>query len=164
MEIIKATTTLHFDAIEQLARKIIPEHYGSFLPMEQVEFFIDTYQTAKAIQQQLQNGFEYYLAKESGQFAGYAGIEKKKEVLVLSKIYTDKHFRGKGIGKGLMELLYHRAISLHLLVIELIVVQQNVQAIAFYSNQGFEIAETLSTKYESGYTVEEFKMSKRLTK
>jgi ribosomal protein S18 acetylase RimI-like enzyme len=162
MEIIKVSKEQHAETIEKLAKEIIPEHYRSFLPMLQINFFIERFQTATAIARQLQQGFEYYLVKESDDYAAYMGIEQKNDVLVLSKIYTKKKYRGRGIGRQLLDIALQRAVEFHLPVIELYVVKENLQAVEFYKRNGYKITDTFSIKYDSGYTVSEYKMCREL--
>jgi len=160
MEIIQANTLLHFEAIEQLAREILPEHYGAYLPVEHVNYFIEKFQTARSIQEQTQHGFEYYLLIESGQNAAYLGIHEQNQLLILSKLYILKQFREKGIGAKLMDFVKFRASELKLSGIELVVNKLNQLAIEFYKRKGFEITELISHEYESGYLMQEYKMTK----
>ncbi len=164
MQIIQVTNPSQIKTITELAEEIIPEYYSSFLPMEHVRFFINTYQTETAINKQLKNGFEYYLINESDTSIGYLGLERKKDTLVLSKIYVLNPYRGKGIGTQLLDLTHKRAALSNASTIELLVVKQNEKAIRFYKKNGFTTSEIISHKYESGFVVEEYLMRKHLGK
>lgn len=162
MEINRVTTLEEVAIIERMAKEIIPEHYGSFLPIEHVLYFIETYQTAIAIKNQLEKGFEYYLVQENNEPLAYAAIEIKEKSLLLSKIYTYKSFRGKGIGNALMQKIENRARELGVNAIELVVVKLNITALGYYKRKGFSIAKEISTTYTNGYVVDEYIMTKKI--
>lgn len=162
MKIIKVSSHSQLKVIEQLAETIIPDHYSSFLPMKHIRFFINTYQTVPAMEQQLLDGFEYYLMNNHGENIAYLGIEKKQPILILSKLYVLNEDRGKGIGNLLMKHTYERAVDLKLCEIDLYVVKENDQAISFYKKEGFRISETLEKEYKNGSIVTEYKMSKNI--
>lgn len=163
MKIIKVSSLSQLKVIEQMAEAIIPDHYSSFLPMEHIRYFINTYQTVSAMEQQLLHGFEYSLMNNEGENVAYLGIEKKEALMILSKIYVLNEYRGKGIGNLLMNHAYKRAVDLNLPEIDLYVVKENDRAISFYKKEGFHISETLEKEYENGYIVTEYKMSKTIT-
>lgn len=162
MQIIKADTLLQIQAIEQLAREILPEHYGDYLPMEHVLFFIEKYQTEQAIADQIRGGFEYYILSEHMQNIGYIGIQQHDKILLLSKLYVLNRFRGKSFGARAMEFIDSRASVLNVSEIELLVHSLNEKAIEFYKANGFAIAENIMKEYENGFTMKEYRMTKRV--
>ncbi len=162
IKIVKATLSNQLEAIAALANEIIPQHYGSFLPMQHIRFFIDTYQSVPAMEEQLLQGVVYYLIKDSDNNIAYLGIEHKDTTLILSKIYVLNEYRGRGIGRFLMQFLYQRAAALKVTKIELYVVTENSRAVHFYLKEGFIISETIDKAYKSGTTVKEYRLTKRV--
>jgi ribosomal protein S18 acetylase RimI-like enzyme len=164
MQIIPANTISQFQAIERLAREILPDHYGPYIPLKNILYFLEKFQTVKAIQQQITKGFEYYLLADETIDAGYLGIQITENVLHLSKLYILKQCRGKGIGDKAMQFTDDRAAATKVSKIELIVNKYNYETIAFYEKRGYSITESLVHNYDNVYTVEEYKMTKQLTK
>ncbi|MBI1343538.1 MAG: GNAT family N-acetyltransferase [Terrimonas sp.] len=158
MYIQRIHTRDDLSVIAALAEEIIPDYYRSFLPMDQIRFFIDHYQSLPALLEQVQNNFEYYLVTDAGVPVAYLGLEIKKDMIWLSKIYIRSLYRGKGIGKTLLELAKFRAVELQLSCIELFVVKGNQPAIDFYRKQGYTFVNTIANAYDSGYTVTEYRM------
>ena len=59
--ITKAVIYSDFEIIESLARQILHKFYDSVIPKEHTKYFINKYQTAKAIEQQVNHGSSYYI-------------------------------------------------------------------------------------------------------
>jgi diamine N-acetyltransferase len=161
MEIIAAKTVSQFQIIEKLAREIMPEHYGPYIPLDNILYFINKFQTVKAIQEQIEKGYEYWLLHHSGKDVGYLGIQVTGNILILSKLYILKQFRGKGIGDKAMLLVDERASAAKVSKIELIVNKLNFETIKFYEKRGYTIAESFVHNYDNEYSVEEYKMMKK---
>jgi ribosomal protein S18 acetylase RimI-like enzyme len=159
IEIKPAHTIEQFKEIEKLAWKIMPDFYGPYIPQSHITFFLEKYQTVKAIQEQINNGFEYYLIQNSVDSAGYLSIQANGPVLLLSKLYLLEEFRGKGLGKMAMGFILTRAKELSTLKTELIVNRKNMETIEFYKKWGFTITELLVNKFENGHSEEDYKMS-----
>ena len=88
----------------------------------------------RAIQEQIDNGFEYYLMYDKNTAIGYLGlqIDKMPFKMVLSKLYILKDKRGKGFGSQAIELILNRAAELGITQISLTVNRQNQKTIQFY--------------------------------
>ncbi|MFI5185111.1 MAG: GNAT family N-acetyltransferase [Chitinophagales bacterium] len=162
MKIVPAQEIKQLEIIERLAWEIIPEFYAPYVPLDHCIFFVEKFQTVTAIQKQIVEGFEYYLLNYKENIAGYLGIHATNEILLLSKLYLLKEFRGKGIGDKVMSFVYKRAHELKSSTIELIVNRQNKGAIDFYEKRGFTIVQPIVSKFENGHSTEEFKMEKNI--
>jgi ribosomal protein S18 acetylase RimI-like enzyme len=159
IEMKPAHTIEQFKEIEELAWKIMPDFYGPYIPQSHITFFLEKYQTVKAIQEQISNGYEYYMILNSADNAGYLSIQANGPVLLLSKLYLLEDFRGKGFGKIAMEFILARAKELNISTIELVVNRKNSGTIEFYKKWGFKIAELLVNKFENGHSEEDYKMT-----
>ncbi len=162
IKIHPATNSQHFQTIEQLAWEILPEHYAPFVPDVHTKFLVEKFQTVKALQQQIQNNFEYYLLSYSENIVGYVGIQIKKNSILLSKLYILKSHRKKGIGDVAMEFVIQRARKEKIKEIELIVNRKNYNTIEFYKKRGYIITEEQINTFENGHTVEDYKMIKTI--
>ncbi len=125
-------------------------------------FFIKKYQTAAVIEQQIKEGYEYYLLNLEGKTAGYLGIQPQNGFLKLSKLYILKEFRGNKIGEAALRFTEKRASEHGLSAIDLDVNRQNYRFIHFYEKNGYSIVEDLVFTFENGYTVEDYMMRKVL--
>ena len=97
-----------------LADMIWREHYTSIIGARQVSYMLDKYQSATAIQQQLEDGVKYYLLLEQGKHVGYFSFSILEAVLFLSKFYVLRSERGKGIGKAALLFIEKQAVELKL--------------------------------------------------
>ncbi|MBK9734429.1 MAG: GNAT family N-acetyltransferase [Saprospiraceae bacterium] len=116
MEIIKADKLSEYQKVENLAYEIIPEFYADVIPHEHNIFFVQKFQTAKTIQEQIKNGYEYYLMYDDLIGIGYFGlqIDKNNSEMTLSKLYILKEQRGKGFGSKAMDFILSRAKHLNI--------------------------------------------------
>jgi ribosomal protein S18 acetylase RimI-like enzyme len=146
------------EIIEALAWKIIPEVYGTYIPLAHCQFFVKKFQSIQALEDQLHRGYEYYLLSENGMPVGYLGILWEGDCLQLSKLYLLKECRGRGFGFKAMQFVEERARQLDVGEISLIVNRKNVASIAFYEKFGFRIAEPLVSSYENGHAEKDYKM------
>lgn len=102
------------------------------------------------------NSQEMFLAYEDKKFAGMIGItydnkERKKHIGSFVWFYVKKEFRGKGIGKKLLEeALAKLDKNLSIQKIALLVVETQESAIELYKKFGFEINGTLKKELKFG--------------
>lgn len=99
IEITNAVLYSDFEIIESLVRQILHKFYNPVIPKKNTKYFINKYQTAKAIEQQVTNGSSYYILKYRGLNVGYLGLNKESDFLLLDKLYLLEDYRGKKIGK-----------------------------------------------------------------
>ena len=164
MQIIKALNDLDYQKIEALAFEIIPEYYLDYISLEHSLFFLNKYQKAPIIKQQIIDGYSlYYLLKTNFRTIGYLGIDfHRKHTMTLSKVYLLKEHRGHGFGTKALHFVMQQAKKRNVKVIDLITNQKNKTAIRFYKKHGFEITEELTQEHEDGYATQDYKMIKSL--
>lgn len=162
MIIRRADNQNDYKNIENLAFEIIPEFYSDVIPHDHNVFFVQKFQTVKAIQEQLDNGFEYYLIYENNKAIGYIGIQidEANLIMVLSKLYILKDKRGKGYGTKAMAFILNRAAELKIAKISLTVNRQNKKTIQLYQKNGFSITNDLVNKFENGHVILDYEMTK----
>ena len=91
-----ATTKTHFNAIAKLANIVWHEHYLPIIGKAQVEYMVAKFQTCQAMQQQANEGYEYYIITYKSENVGYLSVKKNNNDLFLSKIYL--FFNKKSLG------------------------------------------------------------------
>ncbi|MBR4949635.1 MAG: GNAT family N-acetyltransferase, partial [Clostridia bacterium] len=93
------------EQIEILAKEIWNEHYIKILSKEQIDYMLQNFQSQKAIENQIKDGYNYFVMKIDGKIMGYTGIVFQEEKMFLSKLYIKKEARNKGVGKTTLEFL-----------------------------------------------------------
>ncbi|MFK5880230.1 MAG: GNAT family N-acetyltransferase [Flavobacteriaceae bacterium] len=162
IEIKLAVNKLDIKIISELASKIWTEHYTPIIGIEQVDYMLNKFQSELAIENQIKEGFQYYLVFIDKIPAGYLSFIKKENTLFLSKIYILSIERGKGIGKFMMEFLDQKAADLNLKSISLTVNKNNTKSIDAYKKMGFVKVESIITDIGSGFVMDDFVMNKEI--
>ena len=141
VEIIVANNKSQFALIEQLGGIVWREHYTSIIGIDQVEYMFNKFQTAKVIETQVSEGYQYYIISQDDRPAGYFAIRKDEDELFLSKLYVLQDFRGQGLGKIAMQYIENEANKYDYNTISLTVNKYNTNSIKVYEKLGFKQVE-----------------------
>ncbi|MEO1428261.1 MAG: GNAT family N-acetyltransferase [Cyanobacteria bacterium J06633_8] len=141
--------------VSKLAKNIWSEHYLPIIGSHQVLYMLDKFQSEDAIEQQIDEGYRYYIISYNQVEAGYFSVRDKGEKLFLSKLYILKYFRGKGIGKQAIEFI---KTNFQNPVIQLTVNKNNSDSLAFYKNVGFEIVDDVVMDIGNGFVMDDYVM------
>ena len=158
----QAITPGDIETVAQLADTIWREHYIPIVGKPQIDYMLDKFQSAQAISNQIQNGYEYYMMLYKDQPVGYLAFVKEEEALFLSKIYVLKNFRGKKIGKKAMDFIEEKAREYHKSKVRLTVNINNVNSIEAYTKLGFRNAGPLVTDIGEGFIMDDYEFVKEL--
>jgi len=93
---------------------------------------------------------EFIVAKDKGKILGYAVGEAQKDCGKIISIAVYPAWRKKGIGKELANFLIEYFKKKNLKKISLQVRKNNLAAISFYKNLGFQILKTIKNYYQNG--------------
>ena len=162
IKILPANTTSDYKQIETLADAIWREHYIPIVGKPQIDYMLDKYQSAKAIEKQVEDGFEYFSIFYNETPVGYLSIKSEVNALFLSKIYVLSSFRGKKIGKGAMEFTEQKAKSYQLKNIRLTVNINNTNSILAYEKLGFINVGPVVKDIGSGFVMDDYEMIKTI--
>lgn len=147
--------------IESLAREIWQEHYTSILKPGQAEYMIDKFQSAKAIMDQISEGYLYYLIVNSeSEHVGYLSAQVQGEKLFLSKVYLKASARGKGLGRKSVNFIEEIARENECVMIWLTVWKGNVGSIKAYEGCGFKIVGDYFLDIGGGFFMDDHRMEK----
>jgi ribosomal protein S18 acetylase RimI-like enzyme len=141
--------------VSKLAKNIWREHYLPIIGKEQVSYMLEKFQSENAIQQQIDQGYKYYIITVDKVEAGYFSVKDKAEKLFLSKLYVIKSFRGKGIGKQGIKFIKSTFSNS---IIQLTVNKNNSHSITFYQNIGFTIVDDVIMDIGSGFVMDDYVM------
>ena len=142
----------------KLAHKIWNQHYVAIIGQKQVDYMLDKFQSIKAIQSQINNGYEYFLILNDKKAIGYLCLiaDKASRKLMISKIYTEKEARGSGFGLKMIAFAKKIAHEKDLETIWLTVNKYNSNAIAWYEKLHFEIVKEVKTAIGNNYVMDDF--------
>jgi GNAT superfamily N-acetyltransferase len=116
--ILPARTTAEYTTIADLANRIWFEHFGPIIGEQQVSYMLKKFQSALAIEDQVEKGMGYYLLLHQAIPVGYFAFSRKEESLFLSKLYVLDSMRGSGMGRLALTFIEAQAKELQLKKIE----------------------------------------------
>lgn len=160
LRIIPADTPDQFALIEELARRIIPEFYTQYLPSGFGDRLIDLSHNAEVIKKQTTEGYRHFILGSGGETAGYFAVCPKGTSLMLSKFYLLSSYRGRGIGRSVVNFVEIQAREMGKVKIVLLVLRKNAGAVALYRKCGFTVAREVITRIGNEYVLEDFYMQK----
>ena len=162
IKITPATSIQDFKQIEVLADIIWREHYIPIVGKPQIDYMLNKFQTAKAIEEQVKNGFEYFSIFYNETPVGYISIKQEVNALFLSKIYVLSSYRGKKIGKAAMLFVEQKATTYQLKSIRLTVNIHNTNSILAYKKLGFYNTGPVVADIGNGFVMDDYAMVKIL--
>lgn len=150
-------------AIAQLAREIWEEYYVPLIGRAQVDYMVGKFQTAAAIQGQIEEGYEYFAVELGTRLVGYMSVraEREQKRLFISKLYLHKASRGSGTGRRCIEFLEQLARRRGLTRLWLTVNKGN-PTVKTYERLGFHIAEQIVMDIGNGFVMDDYRMEKDL--
>jgi len=149
--------------LSELASIIWNEYYSQLLSQQQIDYMLERFQSVTAIQEQMEQGYQYFFIVCNGYVAGYTAVKQEDDTLFLSKLYVIKESRGQGCGKAALQLIANIATERKLRSIWLTVNRDNASSIAVYERSGFSIIDEQVTDIGSGYVMDDFIMERRLS-
>lgn len=162
MTIENVYTPEQMQRIEALAREIWQEHYTPIIGQAQVDYMLETFQTAAAMLRQLGEGYLYYLLKDDGEAVGYMAVQPREELLFMSKFYLKATHRGQGHGRSALAFLTTLAAGKKLQKIALTVNKNNTLALKAYEKLGFVNVGAVVQEIGRGFVMDDYKMERCL--
>ena len=156
-QIISASTTEDCNRIDDLARSIWTEHYTPIIGEQQVAYMLHKFQSATAIENQIENGAYYYLLQHNDTSVGYFSFSIKEDALFLSKLYVLSTARGNGLGKKAMSFMETQVKELGLKKIQLTVNKYNYNSI-----MGFINVKAIVQDIGNGYVMDDYVLEKKI--
>ncbi|KPK43839.1 MAG: GNAT family acetyltransferase [Phycisphaerae bacterium SG8_4] len=160
MNIERVSTEAQIETVAALAHEIWNQHFIPIIGKAQVDYMLEKFQSKKAISEQIENGYSYYLLKAGDEYVGYTGVCPKEDGLFLSKLYIRASQRGKGLGREAIEFLGELAGRKGLSKITLTVNKNNTDSIKAYEKLGFANLGVFVQDIGSGFVMDDYKMEK----
>ena len=168
LQFVPVRTSEQLAVIAALAHEIWYEFYVPLIGRAQVDYMVARFQNAAAMQSQIDQGYEYFLVKQtdttsSAKDIGYCAVQQQPDgALFLSKFYLHKSARGSGTGRKCMEFIEGLARRRGLSLLWLTVNKGN-PSIQAYQRLGFRIAADLVMDIGGGFVMDDYRMEKPLT-
>lgn len=139
------------------------EHYMSLIGAEQVEYMLEKFQSVDAILRQIiEEDYRYYGVFCDDELAGYYAVQPSgDDRIFLSKFYVAARFRGRGLGRQMLEHLMVDARNAGTKIIWLTVNKHNC-TVEIYRKLGFAIVEEIVTDIGNGFVMDDYIMEKRI--
>ncbi len=147
--------------VAKLAQHIWTQHYTPIIGEDQVRYMLHKFQSEKAIQDQINEGYNYFLIQTDNPI-GYCSILAEKQSLFLSKIYVLHNQRGQGFGGMLIDFVKSQAKELNCDQIRLTVNKHNTNSIAAYHKMGFYTNREVVFDIGHGYIMDDFELILKL--
>lgn len=153
-------TENEIETLALLANEIWHEYFPCILTDAQIDYMVETFQSAHALRQQIENGYQYYILYHDAKTAGYFGVCPKPDgSLFLSKFYLKQEFRGRGIATAQFQEVQRLAQQMGASHIWLTVNKHNQQAIAVYQHFGMEKIRDEVTEIGHDFVMDDFVFS-----
>ncbi len=162
-KIVPVKSRANITIVADLAHTIWTEHYTPIIGAKQVTYMLDKFQSAAAIQDQVQSGIRYYLMLYKDEYVGYFSYSINEDFLFLSKFYVLKSARGKGIGKAALQFIEDQVKELELKKIKLTVNKYNSNSINAYEKMGFDNVDAIVQDIGNGYVMDDYVLEKNIT-
>lgn len=146
--------------VHHLAHEIWPHTFKDILSKDQIDYMLDWMYNIQTLQEQVQTGYLYYLAKYEGIPVGFLALEPNfpdQNYLRIHKIYVNPKTQKKGIGRALINHSIDIAFDLDQTALHLNVNRFN-DAVEFYKHIGFKITKEENIDIGKGYYMEDYVM------
>ena len=162
MLIERVSDNNQIEIIEELAYEIWNEHFIPIIGKAQVDYMLEKFQSKKAITEQIENGFLYFLIKNDKNHIGYIGVLPEENHLFLSKLYISSAERGKGYGRKAIEFLEKLAIEKDVRKILLTVNKNNSGTVEMYKKLGFVNIGSIVKDIGNNFVMDDYEMLKNI--
>ena len=140
-----------------------PEGFAALL-QEQVNYMVNKFQSLPAITKAIsEEGYQYFLLVLGDTPIGYMGLQPQEDdVMLLSKLYLMKPFRGQRRSIVLLEQAERTAREMGKKRLRLFVNKRNYVPLRVYLRRGFRIMEEKKTDIGEGFVMDDYIMELRL--
>jgi ribosomal protein S18 acetylase RimI-like enzyme len=164
IQLLRVTNPTQLAEVARLAHEVWHEYYVPLIGLAQVEYMVAKFQTAAAMQAQIDTGYEYFLMRQGDANIGYAAIRHDADTarFFISKLYVLAAHRKSGAGRHCLdyfERLARERGATHLWL----TVNKGNPSVRAYERLGFNIAEAIVMDIGGGFVMDDYRMEKELT-
>ena len=157
MELVRIDES-QIEVTSKFAQRVFIEYYTDRIGKDQSEYMAELFLSEDAIRKLIQDGAVFKLVVEDGQILGFYECKKEESRVFLSKLYVDKPYRSKGIGKLMFEDLVDYTRSCGLNKIYLTVNKYNTPSYNIYLHLGFKVIDAVVNDIGHGYVMDDYIM------
>ena len=128
---------------------------------EQIDYMLDTYHSAGSIMEELADGYEYMVFRDSGKDIGYCGFKNEGDRVYIGKLYLFKEYRGKGYGSRMFDIIDRYAES-EGVDKEYLRVNKGNPTVDIYLKAGFIIKDSVVSDIGNGFVMDDYIMERSL--
>lgn len=146
--------------VRDLAFQIWPDTYGATHTQEELDYMLNKFYAVHSLEQQMDNGHVFILAKADEIYVGFVAFEINSENTGLTKIhklYVLPETQGKGIGKQLVDFVLNESMKSNDGGLFLNVNKLN-KAQDFYHKYGFNITKDIIIDIGEGFVMDDYVM------
>jgi GNAT superfamily N-acetyltransferase len=161
VQLVPVTTATQVADVARMAHEVWNEYYVSLIGQAQVDYMVAKFQSAVAMQAQVDSGYEYFHIRQSGVNVGYAAIrhDAADARIFISKLYLLAAHRKTGAGRQTLEFIERMARergATH----QWLTVNKGNASVQAYERLGFRIVEAMVMDIGGGYVMDDYKMEK----
>jgi GNAT superfamily N-acetyltransferase len=157
---IRALKQDELSIVHDIAHATWPDTFKDILSQEQIQYMLNWMYDLKQLENQFNQGHQFYVAELEEMPVGFIGIEPnypEKGITKIHKIYILPNQQGTGIGKKLIEYVKELSIQSEMKGLLLNVNRFNM-AVDFYKAIGFNILFEENIDIGNGYLMEDYVM------
>jgi ribosomal protein S18 acetylase RimI-like enzyme len=162
VSLVPVTDAAQVAEVARMAREVWDEYYVPLIGRAQVDYMVARFQTAEAMQAQIDSGYEYFqICQQGGVPIGYAAIrhDAADARVFISKLYVLAAHRKSGAGRQCLALIEGMALERGAKQLWLTVNKGNASVKA-YERLGFKIAEAIVMDIGGGFVMDDYRMEK----
>ncbi len=164
IELIPVTNASQVADVARMAHEVWNEYYVPIIGQAQVDYMVARFQSAEAMQSQIDEGYQYFQIRQGVDAIGYAAIrfDAPDARLFISKLYLLAAHRKSGAGRKSLERIEQIARERGATQIWLTVNKGN-PSVRAYERLGFSIAEAIVMDIGGGFVMDDYRMEKPLS-
>ena len=165
VQLIPVTTASQVADVARMAHEVWNEYYVPIIGQAQVDYMVARFQTAEAMQSQIDEGYEYFQIRLGADNIGYAAIrfDAPDARLFISKLYLLAAHRKSGAGRKSLDCIEQIARERGATHLWLTVNKGN-PSVRAYERLGFSIVEAIVMDIGGGFVMDDYRMEKPLSR
>lgn len=163
VSLIRVSSPAQVADVARMAHEVWNEYYVALIGQAQVDYMVAKFQSAAAMQAQIDSGYEYFHIQQGGERIGYAAIrhDAADARVFISKLYLLAAHRKSGAGRRALAIIEGMARGRGATRLWLTVNKGN-PSVRAYERLGFSIVEALVMDIGGGYVMDDYKMEKAI--
>lgn len=146
------------ETLARVANVVWHEYFPFLLSADQIDYMVQKFQSAAAIEDQIAKGYDYFLIQSDGEIVGYVGLCPEQDGVFLSKLYILAQYRGRGHASQAFDMIRSYAQSRGFSRVRLTCNKHNTHSLDVYRKKGFVTVSDEITDIGNGYVMDDYVM------